>query len=430
MSRAPATWVLALALSLASLAAPAAAKELEVKVSGGSGDIRLVVAPRDSVEAVLMLRFAGGYADEVGAPGGTRAAVHALLSMQKRLKYADLLQTFHGATPRFSASYAPHETVLVLRAHQDELMDAAEQLCSRVFAPAFDAKAYPAVLERSSVDGVTRLPLHDLLARLSLYTFPTDVRYRPEADAEQMEGLTWPAVKRHLEAVFTPANATVIATGGVRPAAVEALLSRHGGGARGSSRPARLATPVNHRFQAREEAHVFFFPLELDGPEKVAAARVLAELLEERVGQRLRRLPSAFPVEARAVASVTFKGVAVSMPDHPSAGQDLSVHVRQEAAAILEGRVQAEAFLSAREEAIRRLERVDARPRQLAEELLAGLEAPGWISPEVMAALRALDAAKLSALVGPSLAPDKSVHLFFSPEIAPSEATPMPEVTR
>jgi hypothetical protein len=47
-----------------------------------------------------------------------------------------------------------------------------------------------------------------------------------------------------------------------------------------------------------------------------------------------------------------------------------------------------------------------------------------------MAAIKALDAQKLSALVGPSLSPDKSVHLFFSPEVAPSEATAMPEVGR
>ena len=429
----PAAALVPAMLIWAASAGPASGKELEIKVSGGEGEVRRVFAPRDSAEAVLVLRFGSGYADEAEIQGGTLLSVHALLSMHRRVKYAELLQTFHGATARLSTSIGPHETTFTLRAHRDELMEAAEQLCTVLFSPAFDPSAFPGAVERAMVDGTARSPLHELLARLSLYTYVTDIRYRPDVEAERIETLAWPSVKRHLEGVFSPANATAVATGGFNPAAMEALLSRYSGGVRASPRPPKLVLPLNHRFRAREEALLFFFPMELDQPEKVAAVRVLAELLEERVGQRMRRLPASFPVEVRPLATVPFRGLAVSLPAHSSTGTDISIHVRQEAANVQGGRTPDEQFTAARAEAIRHLGRVDARPELLAEELLAGLEAaPGWVGPEVMSELKTLDVKRMVELLGPSLATEKSILLFFSPEVASSEATatPVTEVSR
>src|SRR6185295_17713346 len=122
--------------------------------------------------------------------------------------------------------------------------------------------------------------------RLSLFTFVTDARYRPDVEPERLESLSWTTEKRYLETMFSPANATAIVTGGFNVAQMEALLSRRGGGERNAPRQPKLALPVSHRFRAREESHLFYFPLDLGDPEKVAAARVLVELLESRVGTR------------------------------------------------------------------------------------------------------------------------------------------------
>ncbi|HVE86605.1 MAG TPA: hypothetical protein VND93_27295 [Myxococcales bacterium] len=422
------TWALALAV-LALGARPAPAKELEIKTAGGAGQIRRILAPRASVEAVMVLRFGSGYADDASVRGGTQVAVQALLSMQKRVKYADLLETLHGATPRLTTSIGPHQTVFTLRAHRDELMEAAGQLCAALFTPAFDAPAFPAALERAMVDGTPRAPLDELVSRLAVHTFVSAARYRPDVEPEQVESLTWPTVKRHVEEAFAPGNATAIVTGGFNPAAVEALLSRPSGGERNSPRLPKLTLPVSHRFHAREEAHLFFYPLDLADAEKVAAARVMAELLEDRVGQRLRRIPSSFAVEVRVLASPPFKGLAVWIPEHASAGTDLSVHVKQEVAAFREGRTPEDQLADARGAAVRRLQLTDARPALLAEELLAGLELEpsDWWGPAAQAALEKVEGKRMVELLAPQLAPEKGVHLFFSPEVSPSEATSMTE---
>lgn len=414
----------ALALALAALvpaATPAAAKELEIKVAGSEGQLRRILAPRPSAEAVLVLRFGAGYADEASVHGGTLVAVHALLSMHKRVKYADLLETLHGATPRLTTSIGPHETVFTLRAHRDEMMGAADQLVTALLSPAFDAPAWPGALERAMVDGAPRSPLDDLFGRLSMFTFISDVRYRPELDAERLESLTWPTAKRFVETMFCPANATAIAAGGFNPAAMEALLARHSGGERNTFKPPKLALPVTHRFHARDESHLFYFPLDLGDAEKVAAARVLVELLEDRVGTRLRRMPSSFPVEVRAVDQAPFKGITLSLPEHASAGTDLSAHVRQEVQAFREGHATAEQLTAAHDDALRRFHRVDERPELLAEEILAGLDSPDWVGSNALAALEKMDAKKMVELLGPQL--EKSVHLFFSPEVSSTEAT-------
>ncbi|HVE85774.1 MAG TPA: hypothetical protein VND93_23125 [Myxococcales bacterium] len=414
----------ALALALAGLAqaAPPVPKELEIKVAGGEGQLRRILAPRPTQQAVLVVRFGAGYADEASVHGGTVVAVQALLSMHKRVKYGDLLETMHGATPRLTTSIGPHETVFTLRAHRDELMPAAEQLVTALLAPVFDAPAYAGAVERAMVDGAPRAPFDELLARLSTFTFTSDIRYRPELDPERMESLTWPTAKRFVETMFCPANATAIAAGGFNPAAMEALLSRHAGGERNTFKPPKLTLPVNHRFHARDESHLFYFPLDLGDAEKVAAARVLVELLEDRVGTRLRRLPSSFTVEARAVAQAPFKGVTVWLPEHASAGTDLSAHVRQEVQSFREGKTAAEHLAAASEDAVRRFHRVDERPELLAEEILAGLDAaPDWVGADALAVLEKLDAKKLVELMAPQL--EKSVHLFFSPEVSSTEAT-------
>ncbi|HYV47485.1 MAG TPA: hypothetical protein VFA20_21645 [Myxococcaceae bacterium] len=417
----------ALALALAALvpaAPPASAKGLEIKIAGGEGQLRRIIAPRQSLESVLVIRFGAGYADEASVHGGTLVAVHALLSMHRRVKYGDLLETMHGATPRLTTSVGPHETVFTLRAHRDEMMGAANQLVTALLEPAFDAPAYAAAVERAAVDGAPRSPLDELLGRLSMFTFTSDARYRPEVDAERLESLTWPTAKRFVETMFCPANATAIAAGGFNPAAMEALLARHSGGERNTFRPPKLTLPMNHRFHTRDESHLFYFPLDLSDAEKVAAARVLVELLEDRVGTRLRRLPSSFQVEARAVAQAPFKGVTVWLPEHASAGTDLSAHVRQEVQAFREGRDTAEQLTAARDDAVRRFQQVDARPELLAEEILAGLDAaPDWVGADAQAALEKMDAKKLVELLGPQLLPEKSVHLFFSPEVSSTEAT-------
>ena len=191
--------------------------------------------------------------------------------------------------------------------------------------------------------------------------------------------------------MFAPANATAIATGGFNPAAMEALLARHSGGERNAPRMPKLALPVNHRFRAREESHLFYFPLDLGDAEKVAAARVLVELLEDQVEKRLRRIPSSFPVEVRALAQAPFKGVTVSLPDHVSAGTDLSVHVRQEVQALRDGHTTPEQLAAARDDAVLRFREVDARPERLAEEILAGMDSPDWLGPDALVALEHLE---------------------------------------
>jgi len=414
----------ALALALAGLAqaAPPVPKELEIKIAGGEGQLRRILAPRPTQQAVLVVRFGAGYADEASVHGGAVVAVQALLSMHKRVKYGDLLETMHGATPRLTTSVGPHETVFTLRAHRDEMMPAAEQLVTALLAPVFDAPAYAGAVERAMVDGVPRSPFDELLARLSTFTFTSDVRYRPELDPERMESLTWPTAKRFVETMFSPANATAIATGGFNPAAMEALLARHSGGERNTFKPPKLALPVNHRFHARDESHLFYYPLDLGDAEKVAAARVLVELLEDRVGTRLRRLPSSYQVEVRVVAQAPFKGVTVWLPEHASAGTDLSVHVRQEVQAFREGKDTAAQLTTAHDDAVRRFRFVDGRPDLLAEEILAGLDAaPDWVGADALAVLEKMDAKKLVELLAPQL--EKSVHLFFSPEVSSTEAT-------
>src|SRR5262249_17516300 len=143
------------------------------------------------------------------------------------------------------------------------------------------------------------------------------------------------------------------------------------------------------------------------------------------LSQRMRRLPSSFPVEVRMVAETPLKGVVLSLPEHSTAGLDLSAVVRQEVQSFRDGRTSAEALQVAKASALRRLERVDARPELLAEEILAGLDAPDWLDAGSMEALEKLDPKQVVQILGPQLAPEKSVLLFFSPDVAPSEATSM-----
>jgi hypothetical protein len=238
-------WGTALALATAALvtaARPAAAKELEIKVAGGEGQLRRILAPRQSLEGVLVLRFGAGYAAEASVRGGTLVAVHALLSMHKRVKYADLLETLHGATPRLTTSIGPHETTFTLRAHRDEMMGAAEQLVTALLSPVYDAPAYPGVVERAMVDGPPRSPLDELIGRLSHFTFVTDVRYRPDVDPERLSYRGSPMHPPSTRALIAQARAAADATLHVEAPAAEGrdCRVRVQGRVMAASTPARM----------------------------------------------------------------------------------------------------------------------------------------------------------------------------------------------
>jgi predicted Zn-dependent peptidase len=414
------------------LAAAAPAGELAVRASGGeAGRMRRYFAHRDAAEAVLLLRFAGGYADEVTGSGIPLVGQHALLTAHRKVKLEAVVGAFHGGgTAELTTSLGPHESVFMLRAHRKELLDAAETLCTLVFSPAFDPGAFAGAVERSMVNGAPRLPFHDLVARLSMFTFVNDARYRPEVNPDQVEGVILATVKRHAAAVYTAGNATAIATGGFPVGGLDSLLDRFSGGERIVVRPPKLALPVSHRFRGRQERHEFFFPIEMGSPKAVAAARVAAALLQEQVEQRIRRLGHAVIPESRLISTETFRGLAVVVPDHPQLGSDLGALVRQEATVLREARSLPEDIAAARAEAARRLLEVDGRPARLAEELLAGLQAQAggeWLGPGSVKDIQALTDQELVELVGPSLSPNRSVHLYYSPDISPIDATAMPE---
>lgn len=413
------------------LATASAAGELEVRASGGeAGRMRRYLAQRDSAEAVLLLRFSGGYADEQTGSGIPLLAQHALLTTHRKVKLAEVVDAFHGGTAELSTSVGPHESVFLLRAHRQELLDAAETLCTLVFSPGFDPGAFAGAVERSTVSAAPRLPVHDLLSRLSTYAFVNDARYRPEVDPDRVETVSLATVKRHVEATFTAGNATAIATGGFPTGGLESLLDRFTGGDRAAVRPPKLVLPMNHRFKGRLERQQFFFSLELGSSKAVAAGRVAAALLQSRVEQRLRRMGHALLPEVRLIAAVPFRGLAVGLPDHPPAGTDLGALVRQEATVLREGRSAPEDVAAAKAAAARRLLDLDRRPAALAEEILDGLQAQSggeWLGPGSVKDIQALTPQELVELVGPSLAPERSVFLFFSPEVTSTDATALPE---
>jgi predicted Zn-dependent peptidase len=247
-------------------------------------------------------------------------------------------------------------------------------------------------------------------------TIASDPRYTNDAYGEpaQLDGVTLEAVEAHLARWLTPGNATVVFAGGFTPAAATALLRRHRGGTRHPAEPLALDLPIDSSVGAQSEVHFVAYPITQARPADPAAARVLAALLRTRLERRARAAGVAYSLSVFAWHARWANLLVVRFPVSAGGEATAAAILKEEVAAIREGRVSDDELEEHRRLVQEQLRLVDLGPAELAATLAAGAE-DGWYGPGLAAALAGLGRDDLLASAAGWLADASRVHILFSP---------------
>jgi predicted Zn-dependent peptidase len=402
-------------LAVAVAAAPAGQAEFDyATMPDEPGRPRVILAPRDSPQATLSVTFDVGSYDEEGIPGLTRLAQHAMLEANPRVPYEKLVTALYRANATLQLDTGQRECGFRLTAPRDEFERLADQLTSLVLAPRIDGGRLAAAAERTRLDQREPDRPGSVLVLLTS-TIASDPRYANDTygDPDQIDMISVEQVRAHVARWMVPGNATVVFAGGFSPATATRMLRRFRGGARHAPEPLALDLPIDSSIGAASETHFIAYPFLLARPRDPAALRVLAALLQTRLERQARAAgvgysPVVFPWHSRW-ANLLVVRFSVSAGGEAVAASLL----KDEIAAIREGRVSDEELEQHRRFVLEQLRVVDRTPADLAAILSAG-DGTGWYGPGLAGALAGLTRADFFASASRWLADSSRVHILFS----------------
>jgi hypothetical protein len=385
----------------------------------------VLLAPRPGGRAAAIIRFHAGAADDGDSPGLTRLAQLALLRGNVRLEHGTLIEEVYASGGTLTVTTDLATCDFRLEAGAEEFDRLARLLLQALLAPELrggrsfeDVREKGLRDERESGGGGLLAAVASLAARDPAYGNPI------HGEQATLEGLTLADVRRHVAELLSPANATVVLAGRFDPGAARRVLAPlAGGSARPRSRPG-LQAPFGMQVPSRREMYLVAFEARFEDAGRVAAARLAAAILGERMHETFRARGVGYSELALAVHTPWLDAMVVGLPAHDPSELPLGTIVEELIASVRDGEVEAAELARNRGWVLGELERIDRDAGALAAELAAGAGGP-WYGPGMVQALRELDRDAFAALAQPLFANDAAVRVLFSPRAA--RRGPLPE---
>lgn len=400
------------------LAPPAWAGPFDVSVSRKSRrHARVVLAPRASRDATLVVAFRVGAADDGIRAGLTRLTQHLLLDGNRREPPGQLRRDLYAAAADLELITGPRRATFVLRAPSERFTELAE----RVLTMTLDGEIDRTALERGrlltlrdELDGASRPALESAVAG-ELFLAPrgaprgADYRTPPYGDPDIVRSLAFDDVEAHREKYFRPANATVVLAGAFDRGRLVRTLRRLKGG-----RAAKLLVPspaqgadVLSRRGARAVAYQVH-TVSLDDAQQAAAARVMLAILEDRLRRRLPQPSALSMVRTWAFHRLWGDGLVVEVPGGDAGTDATLAAVTEEVRA---GGLEEGEFARNRTFALRAIDREDATPLVLAPALAFVGKRGVWHSRDVKEALENLSQADMTGYAKDWLKSENTVRV-------------------
>lgn len=409
---------------LLALAAAASGPFHVEPVRPGARHPQLVLAPRAGERAALLVRFHAGSVDDARKPGLTRVAQRVLVEASRRHPYATLARDVFAADGSLEVETGLREATFVLEADRRDFDRLAGVLLDLLLAPDLDPARYRRARERALMDQRDSTGRGDWIALLAPKAIE-DWRYgnAPHGELDTLERIQLADVRTHLAGPMSPANATVVAAGAFDARALRARVAQLAGGAPAPPDRPQLSTPFSLQIPARKEVYVLAYETAYTSPERTAAARILASLLEDRIHRVFREKGLGYSELAAAEHRRWLDLFLLVLPAHEPSSQPLGVLLEDEVESVKAGRFSEAELERNRAWTLAELERVDREPGALVRELADGAD-PAWYGPAVAEQVRTASRASLERAFPEILAEPAAIRVLYTPNASGRGALP------
>jgi predicted Zn-dependent peptidase len=390
-------------------------------VKGKRGAPNLVVAERSTPLAAVVVRFATGSVDDGIRSGLTRLSQHMMVECNRDEPRGALLRDVYAAGGELRVETDLREARFVVEAPAAALEPLIPRLLRATLAPRLDKGAFSRCKRLTLLDELvpgSSEDMHAWLAGSVLHASDddegADYSNRPYGDPDVVRGLGFADVSRHVSRRMAPARATVVVVGPWRAKEARRWLKKYRGG-----RARKLERPDISRFLPLERArsaprpvHMQAQLVNLDSPQAVAAARLLAPLLEERlrVALRERKVTGEVSVAVLRREWMDWLAVEVRLDD---AGFDAEPEVRRVLDHLEAGSAGAAEVERNRAFALEALARDERDPRRLANALSGRERGLRWHDDRVRKALEDITSGELLSLIQPWVRVSSSIVVRY-----------------
>lgn len=369
----------------------------------------LVLAPRSTNTATLILRFDVGSYDDGQDYGLTRLTQLALLQANGATTYERIGWAIYTAGASLRVETEAQTCSFSLTAPVSQFPALADMIVSMVLTPR---------LQQAGFDSArARVPLssgrNEILGLFAQAVFP-DARFQVgPGGTEALDNVRVDQVARHAKKYFSPANATIIVAGGFdRTSATR--LARHRGGSRVSRSPPTLVGG-RHEEMTWFELHVVGYPVEPRDAQSVAALHLLATIASDRLTRVFRRQGVGYAVEARTVRRPWITMLMLTLPIHASRNIGAAEKLTTEMRSIGSGPLKPGEFDRNRSFLMAELDRANDDSVALAELLSMTDRGLSLFDDSVVQQVRDLGEPQFHEITRSWLDPSSSVHVQFAP---------------
>ncbi|MEW5851361.1 MAG: insulinase family protein [Myxococcota bacterium] len=383
---------------------------------------RVILAHRATPDATLSIIFNAGSLDDGVASGITRLSQHMLLEANATADCRQFHQDVYESAATLSVETTTRTASFTLTGDREHFPALAQRLLRLVLSPKLVAKGLGRAKRLTLNDELVGGSMNDLLRFIAASVIlegaedGADYASSPYGDPLVVRDLTLADVTKHVAKRFSPANATVIATGAFDRELIEGTVATLSGGkARGAFKRSNIKPMLPMRFDKmmRRELHMQVQLMELETPRQVAAARILAPLLNDHIMWRLREQGITYSTMTFPAVQEWLDFVVMVVP--VANAQDVRVDkmLADWLGKIREGSLDDAEYDASRSWAISEMHRADGESAALAGELTVGLGRVRWFEPAVEAELRTLTKAQFLETVKPWLEPNSSITFVF-----------------
>jgi predicted Zn-dependent peptidase len=374
----------------------------------------LLLAPRPVERATLLVRFHAGAVDDGEQSGLTRYAQRSLLYASRRVPAATLARTLFAADAEVHITTALRHCDFELTAARGDFERLATMLLPMLLAPELDPARLAGAKEQTRHDQreLRGRDLADLVARVAVEE--PGYLNRPHGTEGGLAGIEPAQLRAHLAGPLSPANATVVITGGFDPARLRPVVAGLAGGAAPPERTVDMVTPYSIQVPASSEIYLVAYRSRLGRAKSAAVGRLAGTLLEERIHRALREKGLGYSELAAPIQTGWLDLFMVLLPAHDPSDQPLGQYVDQLVGELRAGRFDDAELARERGFLLEQLAQTDRTPPALAHELADG-RGGEWYGPAMVAQLRSLDRASLTAALPALLAEEASVRILYSP---------------
>lgn len=391
----------------------ATAAEQDVEARRSPGHPRVILAPRPTADAALVIRFSAGAVDDGALAGLTHFAQHALLAASAWEPWQRLAMDLDRVGATLSVTTGATESSIVLEAPAPELDALAERVLRMSLTPRVATDALP--VARARAIGVPSGATDALVSVLAAAAVPQPgFSSDPLGRADTIREIEPAELQAHLQGPMAPANATVVVAGRFDRRRVEALLARARSAPIEQALGGDTARPGVHEVDAALDVHLLAYPVPLGTAERAAVAHLAAAVIEERLVRRMRGAGLAYEIDTELVQRPWLDFLLVVAPFGSSPGRDVASWITGEIGALGRAPLTGRELERNQRHVLWELQRLNTRPAELARALAEGAGAP-WIGPDVVRELGRITPERFHAAVAPWVGPSKTVHVILAP---------------